>query len=1168
MTACPACGAAGQPDAARFCFACGAILAAATCGACHAEVVPGARFCSGCGARQASGTAAPTTATTQVASRRMTSVLFGDLVGFTGLSESRDAEEVRELLSRYFEGCQRVIARYGGVVEKFIGDAVMAVWGVPIAHEDDAERAVRAGLELVNALVVMGVEVGVPELEMRVGIVTGEVAVTIGAQQQGMVAGDAVNTASRVQSVAVPGQVWVDETTRLLTSSAISYVDVGSHRLKGKVDPVPLWSVRTVVAGVGGVQRADGLEAPLVGRDRELRMIKELFHGAEESEQPALLIVSGEPGVGKSRLAWEFEKYVDGLSTSVRWHSGRCVAYGEGVAFFALAEAIRARLSTLRPDDADEDPATMLGAGLDRYVTDSEERSWLEPRLGVLLGIGSAGTFPREDLFASWTAFLRRVGEDAHAVVLVIDDAQHADDGLVAFLEHLLAAASFPCLVVLLARPSLLEGYPGLATNHRATVVHVEPLGDRDMSGLLDGLVAGLPPAVRAALVERADGIPLYAVETVRSLIDRGLVMLRDGEYVLADPESLDLASVGAPASLQALIAARLDTLSTDERRVVDQASVVGSSFALEELADLCVDVPDLDGVVAGLVRLQVFRQELNRFSNEHGQFQFVQSAVRQVAYGSLSRRDRKASHLAVADQVGSVDDAVGELAPIIAQHYLAALDAVPEDADHDELTERAIRQLTRAASRARSLGAPAEAAAHLGVALERAADAHQHATIGRDLALALVDSGRYGEARPYAESALADFERLGDDVAAGSAAAVLAAVVSLGAGDNEEAVRIAEPHYERLKGREDALRVLLDLSGVMASSMIRISMDIREIVDERVLLAEQAGDEAAIAESCNSLATQYMHVGSRAMGRMLQEDAAAISRRHHDTPSLARSLSNLTADWNGDDAVKATELGREAVDVAKSTGVQLWMSVSQANLILALLATGEWTDAIDLMDSQALVEEVSVVAVEYGRALVARARGEAHLLSWDSNAPPRQDDAAYLAWRAMAESVCALDRGDAPTAVQRAIDGLEHAHTQSGVYDDFHVFWPRAVEAALVAGDDTALDRMTELVDGNLFATLPTSLQGHRRHLAAQVGIRQESDPAEIEKAFRDALTAYDAWHGVVEGARCRADFGGWLNAQGRSEEARPLLQSAREVYASIGATKWLADLEPATAG
>ena len=228
MTLCPACATA-QPDEAHFCFSCGAPLTPAACASCGSRLISGASFCGECGAPQAGAAprASSEMAARPVSSRRVTSVLFGDLVGFTTLSETRDHEETRELLTRYFDECRQVIGRYGGTVEKFIGDAVMAVWGVPTSHEDDAERAVRAGLELAVAVAAMGQDVGVPELAMRVGIVTGEVAVTIGAEHQGMVAGDAVNTAARVQSVAEPGQVWVDETTRLLTSSAITYLDVG-----------------------------------------------------------------------------------------------------------------------------------------------------------------------------------------------------------------------------------------------------------------------------------------------------------------------------------------------------------------------------------------------------------------------------------------------------------------------------------------------------------------------------------------------------------------------------------------------------------------------------------------------------------------------------------------------------------------------------------------------------------------------------------------------------------------------------------------------------------------------------------------------------------------------------------------------------------------------------
>jgi len=263
-----------------------------------------------------------------VAERRVCSMLFCDVVGFTPLSEARDPEAIRELLSQYFAVARTVIGRYGGAVEKFIGDAVMAVWGTPVATEGDAERAVRAALDLVAAVAELGHETEVPGLAARAGVVTGEVAVTLGAVHEGMVAGDAVNTAARVQSAAEPGQVLTDGPTSRLAGSAIGFADAGEHVLKGKAEPQHLWRATRVLSAVGGAQRVDGLEAPLTGRDAELRTVRELFHATAERRVPRLVLVSGPAGVGKSRLGWEFEKYADGLAVELWWHRGRCLSYG------------------------------------------------------------------------------------------------------------------------------------------------------------------------------------------------------------------------------------------------------------------------------------------------------------------------------------------------------------------------------------------------------------------------------------------------------------------------------------------------------------------------------------------------------------------------------------------------------------------------------------------------------------------------------------------------------------------------------------------------------------------------------------------------------------------------------------------------------------------------
>jgi class 3 adenylate cyclase len=349
--ACPNCGTVNGPTA-RFCGECGTGLAGANAGVGGAPAVPhapgsaagGFQAPAGAAVPGAPGAARPTTG--PVAERRLVSIMFADLVGFTTISEGRDHEEVRDLLSRYFDASREIIERYGGTVEKFIGDAVMAVWGAPTAHEDDAERAVRAALDVVNA--VRGLA---PGLEARGGVLTGEAAVTIGATGQGMVAGDLVNTASRLQSVAPSGVVLVGESTQRATANAIAYEAAGDQLLKGKATPVPAFRAIRVVGERGGRGRSDRLEAAFVGRDSELRLLKDLFHATARERRVRLVSITGQGGVGKSRLAWELRKYADGVVDRVWWHEGRSPAYGEGITFWALGEMIRSRADLIETDD-------------------------------------------------------------------------------------------------------------------------------------------------------------------------------------------------------------------------------------------------------------------------------------------------------------------------------------------------------------------------------------------------------------------------------------------------------------------------------------------------------------------------------------------------------------------------------------------------------------------------------------------------------------------------------------------------------------------------------------------------------------------------------------------------------------------------------------------------
>jgi class 3 adenylate cyclase len=439
VTVCSSCGVENSAGR-KFCGGCGAGLTR-LCAACGSANEPSVRFCGECGqplgsdqaAATVPGAVAPIAAAAPVAERRLVTVLFADLVGFTALSEGRDAEETRDLLSRYFELARTLIARYGGTLEKFIGDAVMAVWGTPVATESDGERAVRAALDLVASIPELD-----PALRARAGVLTGEAAVTIGAAGEGMVAGDLVNTAARIQSAADPGSVLVGEATRRATEQAVVYESAGEQELKGKAEPVALWRALRVVSGRGGSLRSAGLEPPFVGRDRELKRIKDLFHDCAQHRRAQLVSVTGIAGIGKSRLVWEFYKYFDGIVEQVWWHRGRCLAYGEGVAYWALADMLRMRCRIAE----DEQPASArqkLAATLAEHLLDPEERAFVEPRLAHLLGLEEAATGDRQDLFAAWRLFFERLA-DTSPLVLAFEDMQWADTSLLDFVEYLLVA--------------------------------------------------------------------------------------------------------------------------------------------------------------------------------------------------------------------------------------------------------------------------------------------------------------------------------------------------------------------------------------------------------------------------------------------------------------------------------------------------------------------------------------------------------------------------------------------------------------------------------------------------------------------------------------------------------------------------------------------------------
>ncbi len=951
---CSQCGTENKAGR-RFCRSCGSALASA-CPACGAANEPGDRFCGTCGTalpaeatQRAVDLAVPSPAVAAAppsgpgpgpTERRLVSVLFADLVGFTALAADRDAEVVRELLGRYFELARDVIERYGGAVEKFIGDAVMAVWGTPTAHEDDAERAVRAALELVEAIGRLEIEPGGPRLQARAGVLTGEAAVAIGARGEGMVAGDLVNTASRLQSVAPPGRVLVGEATVRATESAIAYEEAGPQSLKGKEAPVPAWLAARVVAGVGGSGRSARPEPPFVGRDDEMRLLKELFHATARERRPRLVSITGIAGIGKSRLAWELEKYLDGLIEAVYWHTGRSPAYGDGVAFWALGEMVRSRARIAESDDA-RVAREKLRAAVTEWLADPDERAWVEPRLAVLLGLEPAPEGGGEELFAAWRTLFERVSERG-TTVLVFEELQWADAALLDFVEELVAKArNRPILVVTLARPDLLERHPTWGAGQRSfTSLDLGPLDPADMDALLTGLVPGLPASAVRAIRDRAEGVPLYAVETVRMLLDQGVLAETDGGYAVSG----SLGALAIPDTLAGLVGARLDALGRDERELLGYAAVLGQSFTIDGLVTLTGRAEaDVRAILEGLERRELLVLDDDPRSPERGQYHFVQGLLREVAHGRLSRRERLARHLAAARLHEQQED--DELAGVVASHYLDAYRAASDDRERAELRERALRALVAAAERARTLHAPGSAIGYYESAAELAPDPVARRGLLEHAADAAIEARPPDEAVAYARRVL-DLVRSepAPDHAAFARAYWRVGRTLVYSGHPAEAVRtIADALAELGESTTDVADVRLGSELARAMLMAGETADALEVVERFAAPAESIGDREVVAELLISRGWALAVAGRPQEAIAVLRGALVLAERDAPPATRFRGAMNVTANLLAEDPRETSRIAVDQYRAARRLGYEGWAESLGGNVADAALWTGDW---------------------------------------------------------------------------------------------------------------------------------------------------------------------------------------------------------------------------------
>jgi class 3 adenylate cyclase/tetratricopeptide (TPR) repeat protein len=1133
------------------------------------------RFCSDCGALLAgaatpvdsSGERAPQGAASEPAARerRLVSVLFADLVGFTTLSEARDPEEVRELLSRYFDECRRVIERYGGTVQKFIGDAVMAVWGAPVAREDDAERSVRAALELVRTVADLGLEVGVEGLAARAGVLTGEAAVMPGGSSEGLVVGDLVNTASRLQTIAPSGGVVVGDSTKRASEAAIAYEEGGVHELKGKAEPVRAWRALRVVAGAGGSLRSSSLEAPFVGRDRELRLVKELYHASEEERRAQLLTIAGIAGIGKSRLAWEFEKYVDGLVGDVWWHRGRCLSYGDGIAYWALAEMVRMRCGIIE-DEAPAPAREKLRATVAEHVTDAHEREWVEPRLAHLLGLEEGVPGDQENLFSAWRILFERLAEKG-PTVLVLEDVQWADEGLLDFLEYLVEwSHNHPIFVLALVRPEFAERRPGWGAGKRSYAsLHLEPLSPSAMTELLSGLVPGLPDDLRSRILAQAAGVPLYAVETVRMLLDQGLLARAGDVTVPTGP----IETLQVPETLHALIAARLDNLAPVERRLVQDGSVLGKTFTKQGLAFVSeLSEVEVEAVLGSLVRKELLSIQADPRSPERGQYAFLQDVVKQVAYESIGRQDRKAKHLAAAEFLASLTPGgEDELADVLASHLLDAYNAAPHDEDAAEIRARAGAMLVRAAERSASLAGNIEAQHAYERAIELTDDPGVCAELHERAGVAAHAATRDEEASGHWERAIELLQQGGDARWAARVSARLAELV-WGRGQLEDALEGIERSLEVLSEEEpdESVAALAAQAGRFLFFAGRTELALTRI-EYALELAEALDLPEVLAEALNTRATIISSAGRSHESQLLLRDAIEIALEH-DKPSPAlRAYYNLADELDTRDRYEdALAVTREALAYARRVGHRYWER-ALLGLGYPLYALGEWDE---LLANQARLQDEggfasnrldlacllnSAVPAAAHRGLLERAARMVELGDELGASADVQERSYYGSARA----ALLLASGEASASLASAEVAWEARDALGISHEAINEAFVIGMQAALQAGDAGRSEALLAFVEGQPSGRRGPFLSAQAIRFRALLASRA-GDDAEAERLFKLSVGLLRELVVPFRLAVVLLEHAEWLGSGQRGDEAAPLVDEALGVFERLGATPWIA--------
>ncbi len=1127
-----------------------------TCASCGEENPERARFCLNC--------SAPLQASAPRHERKFATALFADIVGSTELAEREDPEIVQALIGRAFDRLSAEIERYGGLIEKFVGDAVLAVFGVPSAHEDDPERAVRAGLEMQAVLSELNrsfAAEGRPQLEMRVGLEAGEVLVDLeraGGARDRMLTGDAVNTASRLQSAAAPGSVVVGPAVFASTKDVIDYRDLEPLQLKGKAGPVPAWQALRVKARRRGERPPLGLESRLVGRDEELAMLKQTLQRVESEGRPALVTVLGNAGVGKSRLAWEFAKYVEGLPQFLYWRRGRSLAYGN-VSYSALADAVKSQCEVL-----EDDPPEVVVEKVDHTVKELFGDLEAAPHVLALVGGRTEQRLAREELFDAWRRFLERMAA-RYPLILALEDLHWADAGLLDFVDHLADWASGPILILTLARPELLETRPGWGGGKRNyAAIYLDPLSETECETMVEDLLSSdLPESVKRLVADRSEGNPLYAEEIVRMLIDRRVLRATEASrWELAQP----IDDVEVPRSIHALIAARLDTLPPAEKAILQDAAVAGRIFWLGAAAALSerpiADVRDAIGRLR--VKEIVTPREPPAFSGEL-EFAFRHVLIRDVAYESLPKLLRARKHVKLArwaeERTGNRSR---ELAEVVGAHYVRAigyLDELGEPADR-ELMGAAQRWASEAGERAWDLWQQEEALRWFGVALDlgerSGADPEQLARTAEAVAVTAAGLRPIDEVVDGYRAALDRYGALGRDVDVGRMQVEISYTLITVARLEDAQAWIERGIAALQRGPEGAdlaraFEILGNLlrrrgSAAGAEAPLRRAKELAARVDAPVV-----GGHAAV-----SLAIVLLHLGRVAEGIALMEEGWEIANRAGHLELLLRAhnaVPSILMDY-APDYERGRQILLEGVELSRRTGRRdhegwIWSNVGNYAFDQGRIEELEHAGDMCIEIGRSHNSPYALSAGTLLRAQAAFLRGDLDA-AWDLAEETRRvldprEETQAVPYQHLLAAWIARARGDDAEELRWCLTGLELAgeDRMGGMVDELLSETVRAlVRRGRSAEAAPLLEALRRVAPGR------PNAEGF---LWWAEGVA-ERDPAKL----RAAVNRYSELTRPIDEGRCLLDLADL------GDDPDPNRARARELFAACGAHVYLRQVRP----